>query len=329
MGQLVLAGATFHDLSGLTLAQQVQAIRRLVKQVCPDIVHAALFDAEVPAHMAVLGTRVPLVVTWANTPVRSAGEDTASWKLLAVHGLQVLLAHLPKVRFHAVTLGVATTQRRWLGVRASRVRVAERGRNASEFPRVVPAQRAAARERLGLSVTDLVILNIGRQEPQKGQVELIRAFDAVLKRLPSAKLLIAGRLGRASEQVNRAREASICPDAVHLLGHRDDIVDLLRASDAVVCASHREGAAGALIEAMAVGVPIVSVRLEGLDGILEDGKNARFVGRDCLGTAIVEALTDREGSALLADRARVLFEERFTIQGAARQLLEMYRWAVA
>lgn len=324
---LINAGATFHDLSGLSFPRRVRAIRRLAKDLRPDLVHATLFQAELPSHLALLGTRVPLLVTWASTPVDASSEPVASWKLHAVRVAQVALAHLPHVRFHAVTDGVAAAQCRSLGVRRARVRVAERGRNADEYPLALPQDREAARRRLGLPAAATVFLNVGRQEPPKGHVDLIRTFDSVAGELPSAVLLIAGREGRSSAEVSAAHAASSHSDRIHLLGHRDDIADLLRAADAIVCSSYREGAAGALIEAMAVGTPIVSVRLDGLEGILEDGVNSRYVARLDLAAALVDVANDPDGAATRALRARELFEERFTVRGSALRLLDVYRWA--
>lgn len=324
---LINAGATFHDLSGLSFPRRVRAIRRLAKDLRPDLVHATLFQAELPSHLALLGTRVPLLVTWASTPVDASSEPVASWKLHAVRVAQVALAHLPHVRFHAVTDGVAAAQCRSLGVRRARVRVAERGRNPDEYPLASPQDREEARHQLGFPQTATLFLNVGRQEPQKGHVDLIRTFDSVAGELPSAVLLIAGREGRSSAEVSAAHAASSHSDRIHLLGHRDDIADLLRAADAIVCSSYREGAAGALIEAMAVGTPIVSVRLDGLEGILEDGVNSRFVARSDLAAALVDVATDPDGAATRALRARELFEERFTVRGSALRLLDVYRWA--
>ena len=324
---LINAGATFHDLSGLSFPRRVRAIRRLAKDLRPDLVHATLFQAELPSHLALLSTRVPMLVTWANTPVDASSEPVASWKLHAVRVTQVALAHLPHVRFHAVTDGVAAAQCRSLGVRRARVRVAERGRNADEYPSTSPQDREVARHQLGFPQTATIFLNVGRQEPQKGHVDLIRTFDSVAGELPAAMLLIAGREGRSSAEVSAAHAASSHSDRIHLLGHRDDIADLLRAADAIVCSSYREGAAGALIEAMAVGTPIVSVRLDGLEGILEDGVNSRYVARLDLAAALVDVANDPDGAATRALRARELFEERFTVRGSALRLLDVYRWA--
>lgn len=325
--ELINAGATFHDLSGLSFPRRLRAIRRLAKDLRPDLVHATLFEAELPSYLALLGTRVPMLVTWASTPVEPSSEPVAAWKLHAVRVAQVALAHLPHVRFHAVTDGVAAAQCRWLGVRRDRVRVAERGRNADEYPLASPQDREAARRRLGLPAAATVFLNVGRQEPPKGHVDLIRTFDSVAGELPSAVLLIAGREGRSSAEVSAAHAASSHSDRIHLLGHRDDIADLLRAANAIVCSSYREGAAGALIEAMAVGTPIVSVRLDGLEGILEDGVNSRYVARLDLAAALVDVANDPDSAATRALRARELFEERFTVRSSALRLLDVYRWA--
>lgn len=178
---LVARGAVFHDLSGLSKTECVRSLRTLIRRIRPNVVHAALFDAALPCQIAAVGAGTPLLISWASTPVDASKEIGAAWKYSVVRAVEVFLAHLPKTRFHAVTEGVAATQCRWLWVRRSRVRVAERGRDANSLTWATAADRAAARTSLGLAAEASIVLNIGRQEPAKGQADLIRSFGQVVE----------------------------------------------------------------------------------------------------------------------------------------------------
>ena len=118
------------------------------------------------------------------------------------------------------------------------------------------------------------------------------------------------------------------PDVVTVLGHRDDVPALVAAADVAVCSSLKEGAAGSLIEAMALGTPIVSVPLIGLKDVLIDGKNARVAPLLDLATILEELFNDPMQVQRLTAAARSDAEGRFSIDGSAKRLGEIFEWAV-
>lgn len=323
------SGIVVHDLSRSSSVQQIRRIRALIETLEPDVVHATLLQASMPTQLAALGRRIPVLLTWANTPTDPRTELAATWKLRLVYFAEAAFAHLPRVRFHAVTEGVALTKARSLRVPPSRVEVAERGRDPQVFHPGDPETAADGRKRLGFGPDDRLLLAVGRQEAQKGYVDLVRAFDAAATSEPSIQLLIAGRAGSATPEIESTIAASHHADRMHLLGHRNDVHELLRLADAVVCASHREGAAGALIEAMGSGVPVLSVELDGMTGVLDDGVNAIVVPRDRLAEGIERLVGDADGARVRADAAHEMFERRFTIQRSAEALLHVYLWAIS
>jgi glycosyltransferase involved in cell wall biosynthesis len=277
-----------------------------------------------------LGWRRRVLVTWANTPTL-AGENprVGRIKLLAVRAQGIVLAVLARTRFHAVTTGVARVMRReWL-VRQRRVRVAERGRDPARFAPMSSDEIARVREELGLAPGERMVLCVGRQDLQKGHAQLVRAFDAVAATRPDVVLAIAGREGSGTARLEAAVREIRHADRVRLLGHRDDVPRLWQAATLAVCSSIREGAAGALIEAMASGTPIVTTRLDGLEDVLSDGVNAIVVEPPELAAGMAKLLDDPQLAARLAARAREDFAQRFTVERAAEALLDVYRWAAA
>lgn len=321
------SGVAVHDLSGRNAAGRTLALSRLVRRLRPDLIHATLLQAALPAQAVGPIHRVPVLVTWANTAVDPAADPAANWKLAVVRAADTVAAGVSRSRFHAVTAGVERSKCAELHVASRRVRVAERGRDPEAFRRSDPTTRSRIRKELGIEETQIVYLAVGRQEPQKGYVDLLRAFDQVAAKL-AARLLIAGRPGAATPAIEAAHKEIQSGASVDLLGQRDDVADLLAAADVVVCASHREGAAGALIEAMAVGAAILSVEVEGLADVLHDGVNSRVVQRSQLGEAMLQLGADPGARVALAEGGRRTFEDRFTIERSATSLLEVYRWAM-
>ena len=95
-----------------------------------------------------------------------------------------------------------------------------------------------------------------------------------------------------------------------------------------MCSSLREGAAGALIEAMALGTPVVSVPLAGLCGVLIDGQNARVAALADIPAVLEELFDDPEQVDRLTAAARSDADARFSVGRAAQQLANIYKWAV-
>lgn len=325
--QLREKGIEVHDLSRQPALGHVRELARLTRRIRPDLMHASLIQAALPVQALAPVLRVPVLVTWANTPTADDGR-IASWKLKVIKASEIVAAIVARNRFHAVTEGVARTKARELHVSLDRVRVAERGRDPHLFQPADFEARAAARSELGLRSDDFVLLAVGRQEPQKEYPDLIRAFDAATTSR-SMRLLIAGREGAATPEIRTAIERARKADHIELLGQREDIPRLLGAADAVICASSREGAAGALIEAMAAGVAVLCVELDGLAGVLEDEVNALVVPRQRLAMGIGRLADDPGLRQRLADAGRSSFLTRFTVQTSAAGLADVYRWAAS
>ncbi len=320
-------GVHVHDLSARSGPPQLVDLARLVRRVRPDLLHASLFQAALPAQAVGPLLRVPVLVTWASTPTGRI-DGVAAWKTQTVLVAESAAAAASRSRFHAVTDGVARTKCQELRVGCDRVRVAERGRDARRYRPADKATRDAVRTQLGVNDSaEFLLLAVGRQEPQKDYPLMVRAFDSAQDADVPARLLIAGRTGAASAQIQQAIATVRFPDRIKLLGQREDVSDLLSAADAVVCSSKREGAAGSLIEAMAVGTPIVAVQLDGLEGVLEHEHNALVVPRTDLAAGIRRLARDPKLRRRLAEAGRTTFLERFTVERSADALANVYRWA--
>lgn len=206
--------------------------------------------------------------------------------------------------------------------------------NGSDPARFRPADpgedtRARLRAELGVADTEPVFVMIGRLVAEKGYPELFRAMKAA----PNAGLWVVGeRLGSDhAESIERDIEAlESDPELarrVRFLGYRTDVPELLRAADAFVLPSHREGMPRSIIEAMLTGLPVVATDIRGSREEVLDGETGVLVPvRDeaALGAAIAKlagdpALRARLGAAGLR-RARALYDERAVVERQMRAL---------
>jgi glycosyltransferase involved in cell wall biosynthesis len=323
-------GADVRFLPRQGVMRRVAALRRLIRTERPNVVHTTLFESDVIGRLASIGQDAVVVSSFVNTsydPIRLQNRDVNAMKLWAVRVIDAWTARHLTTHFHAVSEAVKKAAVEALHLPPQRITVIERGRNG-RFGRPSPEQRKKARLEFGLQDSDEVIVNVGRQEYQKGQRYLLEAMEEVTRRRPRALLLIAGSRGRQSEILEGIRQRSALNGRVRFLGHREDVPDLLASADLFVFPSLYEGAAGALLEAMVFGLPIVASRIPAIEEVVEEGKNALLVERASvapLAKAITDLLTNHERARAFGCRSREIFEERFTLDRCTTRMVEFYR----
>lgn len=317
------------------LSGRVLELRRLIRLERPDLVHSTLFESDIAARLAAVRSGVPVVTSLVNTsydPVRFQDPNIRPWRLRALRAVDSWTARHLTTHFHALTSAVSGAAVRSLGIPLGRITVIERGRDGARLGHPSPGRRRRARLALGLAEDDEVLVNAGRHEFQKGQRYLLEAMARLVPHRSKALLLIAGRRGNVSEEIEALTKERRLGDRVRLLGHRDDLPEILAAADLFVFPSLYEGLGGSVIEAMALGVPIVASDLEALREVVEPERNAVLVPPASpleLASAI-EALLDDPGRRFrFGQRSRAIFEERFTIERCARRMAALYRRVVA
>ena len=305
----------------------------LIDEVHPDVVHTTLFEADLAGRRAAAARGIPCVSSLVNTsysPAEAGVGGTHRLKRRAAQAVDVLTArHV--TRFHAVTDHVASVMSRRLLVSPRRIVVIPRGRDPEHLGVRSPARRAEVRRALGIAEDTSVVLAVGRHEPQKGFDVLLHAAATVMKDVPDVRFLFAGREGRATAGMRAVLAEHGIEDRVDLLGMRDDVPDLMVAADALALSSRWEGAAGTLLEAMALECPIVSSALPTLEQTV-DASTALLVppGEAApLAEALVAVLQDRDAARARALRAREVFWDRFTIGSSARGMAALYRSVAA
>ncbi len=312
--------------------RRVRELRAIIRRERPDVVYSALFAADHVARFACIGLRTPVIAAFVNVPRRATGPTAAKpggWRVRVVNLVDAVTGHLLVDHFHAVTPGVARLHTAAYRIPARRISVVERGRDTDALGARTTERRAAVRAALGIAPDAPVLVAAGRIEHAKAHVDLVRAADELAVSFPDLVVLIAGRAGNASPAVEA--ELARLPRAgrhVRLLGHRPDVADLLSASDVMVLPSLYEGTAGIALEAMCLGTPIVSSRLEGMDGILVDGQNALiFEPGDVAGMSacIEQMLRHRAMADRLAAAGSVDFAARFTLDRSADNMAALFR----
>jgi glycosyltransferase involved in cell wall biosynthesis len=123
--------------------------------------------------------------------------------------------------------------------------------------------------------------------------------------------------------MQRAAELAV---PVSFTGARADMADVLGCADVVVLASRSEGLPFTLLEAMALGKPVVATRVGGVPEVVEDGRSGRLVPRDdpAALAAAVAAVVDAPDAVAMGARGRVRVQTAFTLDGMVRGIERVY-----
>ncbi len=328
--EVVAGGFDLRLLDELNHLGRLRAIRKIIKSERPNLVHTTLFEADVIGRLAAIGTGVPVMSTLANATYDRArikvDSNLRPSKVAVVRFIDGFTARHFTAHFHAVSAAVKASSITALHVDDSEVTVVYRGRDSQRLGRRTPERRASTRAKLGLAPDDEMVLTVGRQEFQKGHNHLIRAYIELADQRPRAHLFVAGRAGNATEDLERIVAGSAVADRIHFLGHRGDAADLIAAADVFVFPSLWEGLGGALIEALALEVPIVASDIPALREVVVSGEHGMLVPPSDPGSIreAIERLLDDSGEAMrLTENNRYRFEELFGIEKNSSSLIDL------
>lgn len=318
-------------LAATSWPSRIRELRARTADASPDLVHATLFKATMAARFAGIRSGIPLLNSLVNTtydPVRLNMVDIVPWKMTIMRTIDGFTARHMVTHFHALTEAVKSEATDVLEVAPEKVTVIPRGRSRADLGEATPERRSRTRARLGIGPDTPVLLNVGRQDHQKSQSELIRAFAAVLDSHPDAMMLIAGREGDASPEISATLGEVDVGDSIRLLGHRTDVNDLYVAADIFVFPSRYEGLGCSIIEAMALRTPIIGSDAAAIAEVLNHGTFGSVVPRGnvaALSAAICDMLNDAGLRARVADAAASEFDGSYELEEVADRTSELYR----
>lgn len=182
------------------------------------------------------------------------------------------------------------------------------------------ADRSATRRALSVPEDAPVALMVAEFTPNKRHADAVRSIARLRSEGMGIHLVVAGEgdLRAATERL--AADMGLA-DAVHLLGFRNDVPALLKAADVLLLLSEREGLPRSVMEAMAVGVPVVGTRIRGITDLLSDGAGYLVPVGDvvAIADAVREATSARGAVEGVVARARQKVE-----QGALPTILTAY-----
>lgn len=296
--------------------RMVPALARLLRRERVEVIHAHNQAAAFYGGLAGLLCGRPLVITRHGS---SFGRDLSH---LWLGRAGALMAR----RVVCVGREACQVARRVDRVPAARLRLIYNGVDTAQY-RPDPGARATVRAELGLTPAEAALISVGRLSREKDYPTLLKALALLGGGGGRPRLLMIGD-GPERPALERIAGELGLGGAVLWLGERQDVPRLLSAADAFVLSSLSEGVSIAILEAMAVGLPVTATMVGGNPELVEQGRGGLLVppaDPEALAGALGRLLDDPALAKAMGASARVRAEERFSLAATARAYAGLYR----
>ena len=293
------------------------ALARLIRAERIQVVHCQKGKARTLALLAGLLVKIPVLVL-----NRGVSFPLDRWNRLGYTTSRV-----------TAVVAVCESIKRGLvaaGVPPGKIEVIYSGTDLGRFHPDVDAERI--RDELGLEPGHALITQVGIRS-WRGNDDVLDAMTRVRAAAPHARLLFVGapppRIATLREKARRRGLDGV----VSVFGHREDIPEILAASDLVVDASYAGlGLTGSLREALAVETPVIGTNLEGIPELIADGETGLLVpprNPEALAQAMLRTLENPTRAKAMARAGRKRVEDRFSMAIKIRRTEALYERLLA
>jgi glycosyltransferase involved in cell wall biosynthesis len=288
-------------------------IRKLITRHGYDIVHSHTSHAHTLAFFASLGCRTCRLVT------RRVDFSIFRNRFLPINGI--------KYRFMADYYIAISHQIKQVmvndGIAAERIFVAHSGIDLQRFARVAGNHLV---DEFNLKPAERVVINVAHLAGHKGQKYLVGAIPHVLAAIPNVRFFIIGK----GELMSELQALSVSLGIGHALtftGFRNDVGAFYKMADLFVMSSVQEGLGTAILDALALGIPVVAAKAGGIPEVIKDGETGRLVeaaNPQALAKGIIEMLSNVDQARAMARRGQDNVKAEFSIDAMVENNLAVY-----
>ena len=314
-------GVERHDLDMQRLPDWAgwQRYVALLRDLRPALVHAHDQDGILLASWGRFRTGTPLIVT--RHVLDEPGDE-----FKAAARARATLFCLRRVADRVVGVSDATAEHlvRRHRLNPTKVTTVRNGLEALSQRPPSDEQREQVRQEHGWN-NSFVVLMVSVLRPGKGHDVLLESIPQLVRRVPAVRVVM---VGTGPLQADIARASHQYSSTIELLGQRTDVLSLMAASDALVLPSWSEALPTVLMEAGAVGLPVVATDVGGVSEIVDHGVTGFLVPPGDVATLVdrlAEVADDPERAARLGARAQERVRRDFSLDRQAAELADLYR----
>ena len=269
-----------------SLPKKLWWFRKYIQKTQPDVVIAFMVSVYTVTLLALIGVDIPVISSVRNDPAYSNLRKKITRIILLPRSAHVVVQTQQIKQYFSENIQKKTT-----------VIYNPVNERVFEAPLNPPLMGSYDNDNPGLKIKDERlnrIISVGRLYPQKDQKTMIEAFAKVSEKHPDWKLVIFGE-GPQREALELLVERLKVKDKISLPGRSENIIDELKKSKVFCLSSVYEGMSNALVEAICVGLPIVTTKVSGTEELIKDGENGFIVNigdTDAMAEALTKILED-------------------------------------
>jgi len=282
---------------------------KFLKEVKPQIVHTHLFGGDTWGRIAAILAGVPIIISTEH----NINLDESWLKKL----IKFKLAIFTK-KIIAVSQSVKNYSVKKEKINPKKIAVIYNGIDLHKF---------SFRGYQSIDLHNKIsAVTIARLEPQKGHYYLIDAMPLIIKKYPNFILNIVGAGNLENELKNQAKDLGL-QDHVVFWGRRTDPENILPAMALFILPSIWEGLGIAILEAQAVGVPVLASKVGGIMEIIESGKTGLLFApknSEAIFQSIEKLLSDSDLQQKIVKNAHEQVKEKFSLENMVQAYEDLY-----
>lgn len=316
-------GLTYYEIleKGKLDLKVLWALRKIIMEHDINLIHAHDYKTDFFAYLLKLWLRKRSITflstqhAWVMTDVMGSFYQRLDQFVLARFDHLIAVSEATKHEMVAV------------GIPESKIRVIHNGIEPHIWS---PDQVTTAfREELGISQNVPVIGYVGRIMPEKDLETWLRAAAMVAKQYPQARFVLVGegRDGITLSGLKRLVDSLGIEKNVIFQGYRRNLIPVYEAFDIFVLSSLREGLPNSILEAMALGIPVVTTDVAGAKELVVDGDSGFVVSQqspDQLANRVLKLLDDPEMRVRMKQASRHRIETEFSFSKRLEKIENFY-----
>ena len=290
---------------------------RLLKKGNIKILHTHLIQADMCGFLAGKMAGVPIIISTKHNPDEFRKKFSIPVRLDGIFGNH-------SDRIIALSHAVKDFRVKSEKICEDKFTVIHNGIDLEEFNLDVDA--GAKKKELGIDLSSKIVGMVGRLDHQKGHRFFLQAMPEIVKAVPDVKFLIVGDGPLRGKLEELGREFKVERQVI-FTGSRRDIPELISIMDVFVLPSISEGFGNVLLEAMAMGKPVVASRVGGIPEIVTPGLNGLLVepARPSeMASSVLKLLKDPGEAKRLGEAGREKVKKIFTAETMAKKIEAVY-----
>jgi len=321
-------GLTFYEIeeSGKLDFQVLSTLREIVNRHDINIIHAHDYKSDLFAYLLrrkLKEHRLAVVSTmhgWALSGVRGRIFWHSDLLLMRQFDRVIAVSHATKEEMVAA------------GVPAELISVIHNGIDTESWSQ--HQVNVSMRDTLGIGNAFPIIGYVGRISPEKDLETWLRVAALVAQEYPVAQFVVVGegRDNKLLEQLKNLAGALGIARNIHFLGYREDLPSIYAAFDLFFLSSRREGICNSLLEAMAMGIPIVATDVGGTKELIVAGESGYMVAEgDVAGMAraMIELICNECLRKDVGRAAQLRIQENFSFASRLQRIEALYEKVLA